>query len=186
MQYYIDIKCKTTKSNPLHVAFNNLFHKLHLCLAKLKSENIGFSYPKRDELGLGDTIRLHSDKESLIKFLECGECPLDDNNLLFGKVSPTPATTTFEIVMRERKIKDGSRYRRLIRRGNFTDSEARALRIKFMTDISTLPYVEIPSSTSGQRAYRRYFKISKACSASEVSTFNTFGESKNGATVPSF
>ncbi|WP_181318356.1 type I-F CRISPR-associated endoribonuclease Cas6/Csy4 [Photobacterium kishitanii] len=185
MDYYIDITCKSSKKKPLNITFNAMFHNLHCCLEDCDLSTVGFSYPKRNEIALGQVIRLHGSQADLVKILECQTFPIHSTDYILGKIRQIPENCQHIVIRRNRPM-DNSRLRRIAKRECLSEAELRKLKIKFLASGLSLPYVEIPSKSSGQKVYRRYYEISSPADAPTIGIFNTFGEGKNGTTVPDF
>jgi CRISPR-associated endonuclease Csy4 len=185
MDHYIDIRILPDAEMRENVLLNLLYTKFHKVLCDLKSTRIGVSFPEK-ELKLGRLMRIHGDGAELIKLqrtewvdkLAGGYCEVSE-------ISFVPKNVQYRTISRWQSNMSASHYRRLLKRGSISEEDARQYKAKMMhAQMTELPYVEMVSSSNGQR-HRRYFQFGELQDLAVEDDFDQFGLSKT-ATIPWF
>lgn len=178
MDYYIEIAIKGDKQRPIPRLMSALTVQLHHALVKTKQQ-IAIAYPKY-HLTLGDIVRLHGTQEALDTL---GLEWLGDLTS-FSQVSDmqkVPDEVSYRNYFRIRPAKQSSKLRAGLKSGHITDSQT--YRRKMFAETITAPFIDIPSTSTGQY-YRRFVGMMEVEQANS-GEFDTFGQSKF-ATVPHF
>lgn len=183
MNYYLDIRIQPDPEFPATVLMNAIYSKLHKALYDQHSTTIGVSFPLY-KLTLGNVLRLHGTAEALDK-LQCqnwiggmsGYCQQSD-------ILQVPTNAKFRTVSRQQSTMSSAKLRRLIKRGSITEEEAKNYTAKMFTKGLDNPYLELTSSSNGQR-HRRYIEFGSLLDSPVEGDFDQFGLSKT-ATVPWF
>lgn len=183
MNYYIDIQLNpetNLKDSPL---MNLVFTQLHRGLVKLRTDQIGVSFP-RYNLKLGRLLRLHSDQHSLdalqsIKWLDGLDKYCDISN-----AKDVPANTKFRTISRIRTNMTKSKLKRLKQRGSITSEQEKTYKNKMFSQGLDNPFLDLESGSTGQK-HRRFIDFGPLLNEPVVGGFDSFGMSKV-ATVPWF
>ncbi len=183
MDYYLDIKVVPDEEVPIYFIRNKVYSKLHKALFTLQASDIGVSFPLYN-IKLGDIIRIHGNKEKLIK--------LQAENWLGGmvgycSVSPIqaiPDETVYCTVSRIQSTMTEAKLRRLLKRDSITQDEIKGYKAKMFQQGLDNPYLEIESSSNGHK-HRRYIAFGDIVKLPVQGEFDFFGLSKT-ATIPWF
>jgi CRISPR-associated endonuclease Csy4 len=183
MNNYIDIQIKPDAEMRENVLLNKVYTKLHKALSTLKATDIGVSFPNY-RVKLGDVIRIHASEARLNELQATdwlgglsGYCDM-------SAVMPVPAEAKYRTVSRIQSNMTASKLRRLIKRGSITVQEANQYKAKMFSQGLDNPYLELESSSNGNK-HRRYLQFSELKDMPVEGSFDNFGLSKV-ATVPWF
>jgi len=183
MEYYIDIELKPDAEISESPLMNLVYNKFHKALVKLKTEQIGVSFPKY-QIKLGKVLRLHGNKTNLqnLQGLDwlggiAGYCEI-------SVVKNVPANVKYRMVSRIRTNMSKSKLERLKRRGSITPGEEKNYRAKMFSQGLDNPYLDLKSISTGQK-HRRFFRLGPLLDQSVEGKFDSYGLSKV-ATVPWF
>lgn len=183
MDYYIDIEIKPDAELQESPLMNLVYNKLHKALVKLKTKQIGISFPKY-QIKLGRVLRLHgiiNDLQNLqdINWLNgiAGYCKISD-------VKDVPVDAKYRTVSRVRTNMSKSKLKRLKKRGSITHDEEKAYKTKMFSLGLDNPYLDLISGSTGKR-HRRFIHFGPLLDHPVVGNFDSYGLSK-GATVPWF
>ena len=183
MDNYLDIKIVPDDDIPIYFIRNKVYAKFHKALSTLQSTNIGVSFPNY-RVKLGDVIRVHASEARLNE--------LQASNWLGGlsgycevsAVMPIPIEAKHRTISRIQSNMTASKLRRLIKRGSITAEEAHQYKAKMFSLGLDNPYLELESSSNGNK-HRRYLKFGELQDTATEGAFDHFGLSKV-ATVPWF
>lgn len=183
MEYYIDIELKPDAEMQESPLMNLVYNKFHKALVKLKTEQIGVSFPKY-HIKLGKVLRLHSEKSDLQKLQDlnwlggiAGYCDISD-------VKNVPADAKYRTTSRIRTNMSKSKLERLKRRGTITPDEEKVYKAKMFSQGLDNPYLDLESGSTGQK-HRRFLVIGPLLDHPGYGKFDSYGLSKV-ATVPWF
>jgi len=183
MEYYIDIELKPDAEMEESPLMNLVYEKFHKALVKLKTEQIGVSFPKY-KIKLGKVLRLHGNKTNIqnlqgLNWLGgiAGYCEISN-------VKNVPTNVKYRTVSRIRTNMSKSKLKRLKRRGSITPDEEKNYRAKMFSQGLDNPYLDLKSGTTGQN-HRRFFRLGPLLDQPVEGKFDSYGLSK-GATVPWF
>ncbi|WP_430009758.1 type I-F CRISPR-associated endoribonuclease Cas6/Csy4 [Methylophaga lonarensis] len=183
MDHYLDISLLPDPEFPATLLMNAIYSKLHKALYDLEAKNIGVSFPNHDST-LGNMLRVHGDKAALRVLQEknwiggmSGYCTV--SNLL-----PVPDGTKFRTVSRKQTTMSQAKLRRLLKRGSISEDQVQQYKAKMFTQGLDNPYLELVSSSTGQK-HRRYIQFGELKNVATHGQFDYFGLSKT-ATVPWF
>lgn len=183
MDYYIDIEIKPDEELQESPLMNLVYNKFHKALVKLKTKQIGISFPKY-QIKLGRVLRLHgsiSDLQNLqdINWLNgiAGYCKISD-------VKNVPVDAKYRTVSRVRTNMSKSKLERLKKRGSITPGKEKNYRAKMFSQGLDDPYLDLESGSTGQK-HRRFIQFGHLLDQPVAGKFDSFGLSKV-ATVPWF
>ena len=183
MEYYIDIELKPDAEMQESPLMNLVYNKFHKALIKLKTEQIGVSFPKC-QIKLGKVLRLHGDKTDLhnlqgLNWLGgvAGYCEISD-------VKNVPAGVKYRTISRIRTNMTKSKLERLKRRGSITPGEEKTYKAKMFSQGLDNPYLDLESGSTGQK-HRRFIHLGPLLDQPVAGKFDSYGLSKV-ATVPWF
>lgn len=183
MDYYIDIKIKPDLDMRESTLMNLVYNKLHKALVKLKTEEIGVSFPNY-QIKLGRLLRLHGDKTNLHNLQNlnwlggiAGYCKISD-------VKHVPATVKYRRVSRIRTNMSKSKLKRLKRRNDVTLNKEKNYKAKMFSQGLDNPYLDLKSKSTEQK-HRRFIHFGSLLDQPATGKFNSYGLSKV-ATVPWF
>ena len=187
MDHYLDIDLRPDPEFPAYQLMSALYSKLHRALAGLGSEHLGVSFPRFDEAAphLGDRLRLHGSANDLAGLMEVPWLTGMRDHVHVGTPGPVPGRTLHRVVRRVQAASSPERLRRrLIRRHQLNEAEARRRIPDSVAERLRLPFVQLLSSSTGQSF--RLFVAHEAIREEPVAgRFNAYGLSQ-GATVPWF
>ncbi|BFM50883.1 type I-F CRISPR-associated endoribonuclease Cas6/Csy4 [Marinomonas sp. THO17] len=184
MDHYCDIRIKPDAEMRENVLLNKVYTKFHKALCDLSSKSVGVSFPET-KLKLGKVLRVHSSQSNLKALKEMNWLGGLISYCEYSEVQTIPENVEHRTVSRWRPNMTESHLRRLIKRRSISEDEIKAYRAKmYAAQLTTLPYLELESTGSGQ-LYRRYIQVSDPVHQAVGGDFDQFGLSKK-ATIPWF
>lgn len=184
MDHYFDVEIQPDAEMRENLLLNKVYTKLHKGLCDVNSTNIGVSFPAYKIL-LGRVIRVHGNNQLLSEFQAVNWLGGLSGYCKVSEILAIPQQVKYRKVSRWQSNMSESNLRRLIKRGSITQAEIKAYKGKmFATQMTTLPYLELESTSSG-KFHRRYIQMNELCDNSVNGDFDTFGLSKT-ATIPWF
>lgn len=177
MKYYLEIKAKPSEDLAPEIIISQAFSICHLELVRLKSDDVGVSFPQADK-SLGGVMRIHGGKAAL-ESIGRRWVSLSD----YCQISPcreVPSDCGWRDVKRVQPKWSTSKIRRLVKRGSITAQDAEE-RLNIPPNLG-FPYVQIRSRSSGQN-FRIFVSQESINSDDKFSTFNSYGL---GGSVPWF
>lgn len=183
MDFYIELRLKPDTEMREAELSSKVFTKFHKALVKLKTNQIGISFPKV-HLKLGKVFRIHG-QESLLNDLQgldwlgplSGYCQLSD-------ILTVPKNTQYRVISEKRSNMSSAKLRRLIARGNIDKEGEKRYKVKMLSQVFDNPYLDL-FSASTEQVYRKFFEFSDIQDESCSGIFDSYGLS-NKATVPWF
>ena len=186
MDRYVDIRILPDPEFPPEQLMNALFAKLHRILVRLRTDDIGISFPGVDPAKprFGRILRLHGTQDSLSRLLHEQWLTGMNDHVRVGVVEPVPAQVEHRRVRRVQAKSNVERIRRRqMKRHQWSEEEAKE-RIPDSTEKTlSLPFLSIGSASTGNRF--RLFIDHKASPGPSTGKFNGYGLS-DSATVPWF
>lgn len=183
MNHYIEIKIKKNKKVKAPNITNSLMSSLHIAIIESK-ENVGVSFPGITENHLGEVIRIHGSKESLVKL---GFCWISKSNVMghieFSDILEIPENVQYVSFRRLRPMFTESKLRNLLKKKPLSDDEIKDYKIKIRTEFIDSPFLNLKSHSN-----RQHFKLFLGAYCREDSgdgLFDNYGFSKTAA-VPVF
>lgn len=187
MDHYVDIRLRPDPEFPEYQLMDALYAKLHRRLAQDNRQDVGISFPTLNERSqkLGATLRLHGSAAVLNALLATpwlgGMVQMVD----LAPVTPVPANARHRRVSRVQAKSSPERLRRRAMRRKQIDSEAaQALIPDSAAERLHLPFVEIASSSTGQR-FRLFLRHEAVQAEPSSGSFNAYGLSRTGS-IPWF
>ena len=183
MEYYIDIELKPDAEIQESPLMNLVYNKFHKALVKLKTAQIGVSFPKY-QIKPGKVLRLHGDKTNLQNLQGLNWLGGIARYFEISDVKNVPADVKYRTVSRIRTNMSKSKLERLKRRGSITPSEEKNYRAKMFSQGLVNPYLDLKSGSTGQK-HRRFIHFGPLLDQPVQGKFDSYGLSKV-ATVPWF
>lgn len=183
MDHYTEIQVLADPEFKETTLMNAVFSKLHRALVKHKNLEIGLSFPNFGNT-LGEKLRLHGSFSDLKCLMgESWLRGLKDHTVVTA-INACPETKGFILTRRIQTKSSAERLqRRSIVKGWLTPAEAKERIAKTSSKKLRLPYVEITSSSTGQRF--RLFIEQVPVTKPSPGKFSRYGLSL-GATIPWF
>jgi len=183
MNYYIDVDIKPDSEMRESPLMNLVYNKFHKALVKLKTNQIGISFPKY-QIKLGRVLRLHGSINDLQNLQNlnwlggiAGFCEISN-------VKNVPTDVKYRAISRIRTNMGKSKLERLKRRGSITHSEEKIYKAKMFSQGLDNPYLDLESGSTGQK-HRRFIQFGHLLDQPVAGKFDSYGLSKD-ATVPWF
>lgn len=186
MDHYIDIRLRPDPEFSPPLLLNALHAKLHRALVAQQREDIGVSFPsaKAKPATLGDHLRLHGSQAALAQLMASNWLSGMHDHVAISDATPTPAQTQHREVRRIQCKSSPERLRRrLIKRQDISEAQAREQIPDSAARTLALPFLTLRSLSTGQQ-FRLFIEHRKTPAAVE-GKFNAYGLS-NGGTVPWF
>lgn len=184
MDHYIDLHVRAPADMGRHHLMAVLFYKLHAWIAHHACGRIGLSFPAMQKTP-GTHLRVHGSLADLSR-LSSGDWR---NTLLLwlqqGPVTPVPGHAQHCVVARVQKKSAHNMRQRAMRRDGLTHEQSLARIPDSATEVVSLPYLDIRSSSSGQ-TLRFFIRQGPPKSTAVPGPFSAYGMSHAGATVPWF
>lgn len=186
MDRYLDIRILPDPEFPTQQLMNALFAKLHRCLARLESKDLGVSFPEvnEDAPHLGRVLRLHASDDGFAKVMRENWLIGMRDHVQIGEVSELPEAVGNCLVRRVQAKSNPDRIRRRqMKRHGWSEEEARSKISDGVGRLLKLPFLTVESHSTGHRF--RLFLRHEPLNAAAAGTFNAYGLSAS-ATVPWF
>lgn len=177
MEYYLEFKAKPSEDLAPEIIISQVFSLCHVELVKLKSNDIGVSFPQADK-SLGGVIRVHG-KQAPLESIAKACTNLSD----YCEIMPprkVPDDSEWRIVKRVHPKMSAAKIRRLVKRGSISEQDAEE-RFQSPSEL-TLPYLQIRSSSTSQY-FRIFISQAVADEPKQNSDFNSYGL---GGSIPWF
>lgn len=187
MNHYLDIRIQPDPEFSTQLLMNALYSKLHRALVQLESKRIGVSFPGHSQKpkGLGDTLRLHSEKDHLVTLMAESWLKGMVDHVNVGDIALVPADAKNRVVRRVQKKTNVERVRRrYARRHDVPMEQARATIPESAEQTVSLPFAMLTSQSSGEK-FPLFIQHAPVQEEAVEGEFNTYGLSKGG-TVPWF
>lgn len=184
MKQYVDLQLQPSSNFTLNTLMNFVFGKVHLILVENKND-IGISFPKYWEKGLGEVLRLHSNENSLLRALVSPHIDKLRNYIKIGTITDVPPETQYRTFRRARSKSSLERcYRRSVRNGKITKEEAQARILQNKTSMLDLPYIKT-QSLSTKQSFKLFVECGQITNKPSDGKFSCYGLS-GIKTVPWF
>lgn len=184
MDHYIDIRLLANAGIGFNELMGALFQKVHAWIARNAAGRIAVSFPDMKKTP-GSCLRVHAGHGDLSAF---SAAPWGKTLHLWidqSPVIPVPGNSKHCVVRRVQSKSAHNRRQRSIRHNWLTPEEAAARIPDSATKPLDLPYLYLPSGSTGQRV-RFFIQQRTELSEATAGEFTTYGMSKAGATVPWF
>lgn len=159
-----------------------LFGKLHQALVAQGGDRIGVSFPDLDESRsrLGERLRIHASADDLHALLARPWLEGLRDHLQFGEAAVVPHPTPYRQVSRVQAKSNPERLRRrLMRRHDLSEEEARKRIPDTVARTLDLPFVTLRSQSTGQH-FRLFIRHGPLQATAEEGGFTCYGLSKGG------
>jgi len=169
---YVDLHIQPEQEQNTSNLLSSVFGQLHIVLVDRGKGDVGVSFPKAHAIGLGDTLRLHSQSSVLEEVLSVQRMLRMKDYYRTSAISSIPHEHYWRVVKRQQPKMTASKARRLLARGSITIQEAEA-RCSAQTKLQ-LPFLQLNSSSTGQ-SFKLFIEQVESDAPSEVAQFNTYG-----------
>ena len=184
MDHYIEIRLRPDPEFKEAMLMSALFAKLHRTLAKAGNGEVGVSFPYAEKL-LGDTLRIHGAQPALQRIMDLDWLRGMKDHITVSPMLSVPQNCKHRIVRRRQAKSSLERlYRRSVKNGKMTKDEVERKLAEGIEQRSRCPFVQLVSSSSGQR-FRLFIEQGKLLDSSSEGTFSAYGLSGE-ASVPWF
>ncbi len=187
MDHYVDIELRPDPECPIHQLMSALYSKLHRVLVAQQTTDIGVSLPDLDQGSgrLGPRLRLHGTLDVLKTLLASDWLTGMRDHVAMASPARVPSSAQYRAVQRVQVKSSPERLRRrLMRRHNLNEQEARARIPDEVASFTCLPYVQMRSTSTGQ-SFRLFIDHQPIVSSPTAGDFNAYGLGQ-GATIPWF
>lgn len=186
--HYLDIRLHADdpEVDPAHVVAT-LYARLHRALVQLQSGNIGVSFPEHDAKRptLGTCLRLFGPKNALMQLRSLPWLDGMRDYVAVTDMLPIPSDARHRTLRRVQVKSSPERLRRrLMKRHQVTEAQARERIPDRCVQLSNEPFVTLTSGSTGQR-FKLFLSLGPQQSEPEDGSFNSYGLSTD-ATVPWF
>jgi CRISPR-associated endonuclease Csy4 len=184
MNHYIDIKIISASEISIPVLMNELFFRLHKALVLKSNGEIAISFPSH-KTTLGDIMRLHGESSALSKIMSANWLGGFESYIRISDILPVPEICTYRVVKRVQTKSSPQRLlRRSIRKGRLTVEQANEKAGVMNETLSTLPYINMKSSSTKQK-FKIFIEHGPVQSIPSQGSFTAYGLSQR-ATIPWF
>jgi len=184
MKHYTDILVNSGEMLSQSQLMNLLYNKFHMALVKLKSDQIGVSFPQC-QLKPGHIFRVHGDRDLLIKLHDSNWIGDSANKFQVEDIKQIPSIVKYRTISRVRTNMSKSKLARLKRRKSIHGiDEEKSYKAKMYSRGLINPYFDLKSGSTGQ-CFRLFIQLGELNDKSIGGTFDSYGLSKTG-TVPWF
>ena len=187
MDYHVDIELRPDPEFSPHQLLAALYAKLHRALVAQGSIAIGVSFPGFDSKAphLGTRLRLHGGFGVLSTLLEGDWLTGMRDHIALTPPKPVPTNAQHRCVARVQVKSSPERLRRrLMRRQNIDEQEARARIPDTSARFAQLPFISLRSTSTGQN-FMLFIEHGPIQVSAVSGDFNAYGLSQ-GATSPWF
>lgn len=187
MDHYVDIEVRPDPEFPAPQLMGALYAKLHRALVAQGSNRIGVSLPGVAEGApqLGTRLRLHGELAVLSALLASDWLSGMRDHVALTQPARVPDRAQHRIVRRVQVKSSPERLRRrLMRRHDLDEQEARQRIPDEAARFARLPFVQLRSTSTGQ-TFRLFIDHGPMLASAVPGDFNAYGLSQ-GATIPWF
>lgn len=184
MEYYIDIKLRSTQEISDHCIMGEVYFRLHKALVAQKPVTVGVSFPLAF-LTLGNTLRLHGSRTDLERLMSRPWLKTMEDYIDIQQITHIPFTHQHRVVRRVQVKSSPERIiRRAIRRGNLTPEEAAKKLATWKPKYTSLPYLCLKSASSTQK-FQLFIEHGDLQENATEGKFSSYGLSSK-TTIPWF
>lgn len=187
MDHHLDIDVRPDPEFPVNQLMSALYAKLHRALVAQGITCIGVSFPgfDSDAPHLGTRLRMHGDLAALSALLESDWLTGMRDHVALTLPTRVPVAAKHRAVMRVQVKSSPERLRRrLMRRHDLDEQEARQRVPDEAARFACLPFVQV-RSTSTSQTFRLFIDHGPIQPSAVPGDFNAYGLSQ-GATIPWF
>ena len=187
MDHHVDIDVQPDPEFPVHQLMGALYAKLHRALVAQNSTRIGVSFPGfgLQVPHLGTRLRLHGNLAELSALLASDWMAGMRDHVTLTPPTRVPETAKHCVIRRVQVKSSPERLRRrLMRRHDLDEQEARQRIPDGAACLANLPFVQV-RSTSTSQSFRLFIDHGPAQPNSIAGDFNAYGLSQV-ATIPWF
>lgn len=187
MDYHVDIDLRPDPEFPPHQLMGALYAKLHRALVAREVNTIGVSFPGVNVKAphLGTRMRLHGSVTALSELLASDWLAGMRDHIALTPPARVPDNAQFRCVMRVQVKSSPERMRRrLMRRHDINEQEARQRIPDESARLTNLPFIQLRSTSTGQ-SFRLFIEHGSIQPRAVCGDFNAYGLSQ-GATIPWF
>lgn len=185
MTHYQDIHLLPDEMTNAPVLMSMLFSRLHVALVQLQKSEIGVSFPEVEKT-LGTCLRLHGTLSALLQLDALAWLGPLIRHISKENILPVPEKVHgYRAVSRKQFKSSPERLRkRFARRHNLSKEEAEQRIPDHVAHMTTLPFIQITSFSTGQR-FRLFVEHGPLCEKACSGNFSLYGLSAT-STIPWF
>lgn len=189
--HHIDMRVRPDEDFPASQLMGALCIRLHRALVAHGAGDIGVSFPDHSGQRLGNCLRLHGSQQALVALMAQDWLKGMRDHLDHTPATPVPPQARHRQVTRVQTKSSPERLRRrlikrLMQRDSLTEAEATQRIPDIAARLAALPSVFVRSSSTGQ-AFRLFIQHGPLTDQpTAAGTFNAYGLSQGGASVPWF
>mgnify|MGYP000011756534 CR=1 FL=1 len=187
MTHYVDIKILNVIEISSAFVLNTVFGRLHNELAMNEMDCVGVSFPELDEKhhSLGCCLRVHGSSRDLEQLFSHPWLASLRDYVKLGEFWEVPQGVKHRVVSRVQTKSNPERLRRrLMKRHGITEAEARERIPDTAVKMSSLPFINMKSSSTGQR-FKLFIENGPVLDSPVAGHFSAYGLSPT-ATIPWF
>lgn len=187
MDHHVDIDMRPDPEFPAYQLMTALYTKLHRALVAQGSTRIGVSFPSANLKvpHLGTRLRLHGDLATLSALLKSDWLTGMRDHVALTPPMRVPDNAQHRVVRRVQVKSSPERLRRrLMRRHDIGEQEARQRIPDESARFARLPFMPLRSTSTGQ-TFRLFIDHGAIQASAASGNFNTYGLSQ-AATIPWF
>lgn len=187
MDHYVDIDIRPDPEFTAHQLMNALYTKLHRALVAQNNARIGVSFPGVELKAphLGKRLRLHGAIDSLSVLAKSDWLAGMNDHVIVAQTTHIPESVLHCTVKRIQVKSNPERLRRrLMRRHDLDEQEAKRRIPDEVACTTNLPFVQLRSSSTGQ-SFRLFIEHGLPQVNAIHGEFNSYGLSQT-ATIPWF
>jgi len=187
MDHFVDIDVRPDPEFPASQLMSALYSKVHRALVAQGASNIGVSFPGFDLTPprLGMRLRLHGNQAALAALLASDWLMGMRDHVALTPPTRVPVDARHRAVRRVQVKSNPERLRRrLMRRHDLDEQEARQRIPDEAVRFASLPFLQLRSTSTGQ-TFRLFIKHGLIQPSAVSGDFNAYGLSQ-GATIPWF
>lgn len=187
MDHYIEMRIRLDPEFSPNVLLSALLVKLHRALVQHGKGDIGISFPEvdEDEPTLGQVLRLHGAKATLLTFMGTGWFRSMHDYLGINEIATAPINAEYRIVRRVQAKTNVERLRRRhMKRHRLSEAQAREKIPDTAIQRLHLPCVHMVSTSTGQ-PFPLFIQHGALTHEVKKGIFNSYGLSAT-ATIPWF
>jgi CRISPR-associated endonuclease Csy4 len=188
VDHYVDIHLKPSSEISLGHLLETVLPKLHSILALLRSGRIGSSFPRAGAGSYGSVVRLHGTRKDICALMSKPWIPQGMASYAeVSEVTPVPQGVKYRQVRRVQGMTRSKvrRQRRHLVNLGCSEQEARKKVPDSVVKHFDSPWVRFRSSSTG-RSFSLRVEQGPLMDRPIEGSFNTYGLSSSGATVPWF
>ena len=188
MNSFLDITIVESDKS-LAMKMNALFNQILGQMDGKFDGDVAIAFPQMTNTSLGNTLRLHGSKVAL-KTVRNNAGVSENSELIVEKIKPCPPTSVFRSYSRKQRSFTKAKLRSLIKKSGASNEGVAEYKSKINAEKALkLPFLVTKNNhctKSKKDNFRIHIAVSELTTPNPNTSFNKFGLSQAGATVPHF